>query len=44
MEASTIQQKIDLIAKHVFNNAKKQEIGIWNGIYTGEYGCLLFIF
>ena len=44
METSTVQQKIDLIAKYIFSNTKEQQTETWNGIYTGEYGWLLFMF
>ena len=44
MEDSKIQHKIDLIAKYIFNNAKKRKTETFNGIYSGEYGWLLFMF
>ena len=44
IEISTIQQKIDLIAELIFKNTQKQQTENWHGIYTGEFGWLLFMF
>ncbi len=43
METFKAKQKIDLIAKYIFNNAKERKTETWNGLYAGEYGWLLFM-
>lgn len=44
METSTIQQKIDLIAELVFRHTQEHQTEKLHGIYTGEFGWLLFMF
>jgi len=39
-----IKQKIDSIAECIYNKIQKDHIGENLGLYTGDFGVLLFLF